>query len=429
MKKLKLSLIAITIVVSVCSLIIAFRLLNPSPPRVLSMSTGPEGSAYAEYARQYQNILAESGVRLDLQPSGGARENLVRMAQGNSDVGFVSMGTPDAEQAPELRSLGALFLEPMWIFTSDEDIGKGDVVSLSGKRISIGPSGSRSHAAAHSLFQLLHLSPGDLDLLELNPATAAAQLKAGALDAAIMVSNLVTPVVGELLSTEGIVLVDFARADAYIALFPELRKLVVPAGVGSLALNLPAKDTRILAFTSILAVREGLHPSVQALLLDAASRIHNRHDLFHNEGTYPAPVAYRIPLSDSALGYYDDGLPLLLRYLPFWLAVLVMQLLVAAIPLFGIVYPMLKLMPSAFAWAMRRQIYSVYLQLRRIDRELENSSMEELHQAEKTLNDLERKVTTARIPVSYATNLFALKAHVGAVLGRVQDEKASRKNA
>lgn len=426
MKRLKWFLIAVFIVVTVGSLIVAFRLLNPSPPRILSMSTGPTGSAYAEYAKQYRQILAESGVRLELQPSGGAGENLIRLTQGESDVGFVSMGTPDAEQAPELRSLGALFLEPMWVFTTDTDIAKGDIASLPGKRISIGPSGSRSYAAAHSLFQLLHLSPDDLDLFELDPATAASQLKAGELDAAIMVSNLVTPVVGGLLSSEGITLVDFDRADAYTALFPELRKLVVPAGVGSLARDLPPKDTRILAFTSILAVRESLHPSVQALLLDAASRIHNRRDLFHNEGAYPAPIAHIIPLSDSALGYYDDGLPLLLRYLPFWLAVLVMQLLVAAIPLFAIVFPMLKLMPSAFDWAMRRQIYSVYLQLRRIDRELENSSVEELRQAEKTLDGLERRVTTARIPVTYATNLFALKAHVGAVRGRVQDEKTRR---
>jgi hypothetical protein len=392
------------------------------------MSTGPEGSAYAVYAVQYQEILAESGVRLNLVSSGGAGENLLRVVQGESDVGFVSMGVPNTDTPAiyDLRSLGAMFLEPMWIFSSDEGIGNGDIASLPGKRISIGPQGSRSHAAAHSLFELLHLNVGDLDLFELDPATAAAQLKAGELDVAIMVSNLVTPVVRELLSTKNIALVDFVRADAYTALFPELRKLVVPAGVGSLAHDLPPKDTQILAFTSILAVRESLHPSVQALLLDAASRIHNSRDLFHNEGVYPAPVAHRIPLSDSALGYYDDGLPLLLRYLPFWLAVLAMQLLVAAIPLLGIAYPMLKLMPSAFDWAMRRQIYSIYLQLRRIDREIEEANMEKLDKAKETLDNLERRVTTARIPVTYATSLFALKGHVGAVRGRVIEEIVRR---
>ena len=104
-----------------------------------------------------------------------------------------------------------------------------------------------------------------------------------------------------------------------------------------------------------------------------------------------------------------------------------MQVLVAAIPLLTIVYPLLKLMPSVFDWAMRRQFYKVYVELRQMDRGLSSVDPGQIEHYKKRLEELEQRVTSLRVPVTYASMLYALKAHIGAVRQKVHaaDERAS----
>jgi len=419
--RLRILLALLGVVITFASLYFSFQLLNPTPPRVVTMVTGPPGSAFARMGEMYRDILAESGVDVVLRPSKGAIDNLEILSSGRSDIGFLTMGTPDTVDARTLRSLGAMFYEPLWLFTRNPVSGQGDIETLVRGRISIGPPKSRSNAASRHLLELNGLDPDRLDLLELAPAEAARRLETGELDSLFIVSNALSPVITQLLVNPQVHLVDFERADAYVALHPELTKLVVPEGVGDLALNLPPKDKRVLAFTAILAVRENLHPITQSLFLDAASRIHGHPDFFHGFGSFPRETDQVILLSDSARAYYADGRPFLLRLLPYWIAVLVMQTVAAAIPLLGVVYPLLKLLPALFHFVMRRRFHMVYNELRRIDRNIGSADPRQLAADRARLEELEQRVTALRAPVTYSTNIYALKAHIASVLNRVRN--------
>ena len=105
------------------------------------MSTGPAGSAYAAYAEQYRRYLADKGIELVLRSSGGASDNLERLSQVDSDVdvAFITMGSPGEADQSQLRSLGAMFFEPMWLFTTDPGLSSGNLASIQNLRISIGP--------------------------------------------------------------------------------------------------------------------------------------------------------------------------------------------------------------------------------------------------------------------------------------------------
>ncbi len=413
--------VAFAVVVTLLSLYISFRILNPTPPRVVTFATGPDGGAYAQLGEMYKEILAEHGVEVRLQPTDGSLENLELLSKGGSDIGFITMGEADEESAERLRSLGAMFMEPLWVFTRDSSMQQGDFRELYLKRTSIGPKNSQANNAARDLLTLFGSDPDELPLLELAPAEAADKLLAGELDTVFLVENAISPIIKRLISDPELVLVDFVRADAHVALHPQLTKLVVPAGVGSLALNLPARDSRVLAFTTIVAVREDLHPITQSLFLEAASQIHGDPDLFHTlAGEFPKPTDQMVLLSDSARAYYSDGRPFLLRLLPYWMAVLLMQLMAAVIPLLGVVYPMLRLMPSGFHWVMRHQFHRLYTELRRIDRSIATSDSKQLSAHLDRLEELEDRVTALRVPVTYASMIYALKAHISSVLNRVR---------
>src|SRR5688572_25564079 len=105
---------------------IAYELLDPTPPKRLTLATGQDQGAYAEFGRRYAQILRQNGVEVRLRPSAGAAENLalLRQAGGEVDVAFIQGGAdptlaradPDGEPQDDLVSLGSLFYEPVWIF-------------------------------------------------------------------------------------------------------------------------------------------------------------------------------------------------------------------------------------------------------------------------------------------------------------------------
>ena len=59
------------------------------------MATGAEGGANHELGIRYRNILAQSGVKLQLLPTAGGLENLARLRDPKSEVGvgFIQGGT------------------------------------------------------------------------------------------------------------------------------------------------------------------------------------------------------------------------------------------------------------------------------------------------------------------------------------------------
>lgn len=399
----------------------AFALLEPTPPRSVVISTGPPGSTYHALAERYRDRLAQDRVELILRESGGASENLERLNDPESgvDIGFVSMGLARPENSPDVRSLGALFYEPVWVFYTTPVLEEVPPSQLSGMRISVGVPGSLAHFVSLRLLELLEVSLSENEVLELEPADAAERLRSGGVDVAFFAAAAGTPVIEELLASDVVQLAHFPQADAYIARYPGLTKLTVPAGVGSFARRLPAEDKDILSFTGSLMVRSSLHPAIQSLLLDAASEIHGSPDMFHTLGPFPRSESLLIPLSDSADQFYRSGRPFLQRYLPFWMAVLVMQLVAILLPLIAIAYPVLRILPSAFGWAMRHRITRLYGELRLIEvaaAAADDTAARDTLSGQ--LDALERKVGRLRLPESFAPLLYTLRLHINVVRGR-----------
>ena len=398
-------------------------IIKPIPPHTVLMTTGSEGSAYFEVADRYRKILARDGVELRLMPSAGTIENLNRLNDPRSgvSVGFVQGGGTNAQSSPELASLGTIFYEPLWFFSRGLQLDRG-LSAFRGKRMSIGPEGSGARALALELLARNGIDQSFAELLPFTPELAGQKLLSGEIHAAIMLSSWDSPVVRKLVAATDVDLVSFPRTDAYVALYPFLNKLVLPAGVGELAKNRPPKDVVLIAPKSSLVVRRDLHPAIQYLLLDAASEIHAGPGIFHKAGEFPAAEATDLPLSNSARQFYKSGRPFLQRYLPFWLAVLVGQLLVLAIPVVGVLYPMLRLAPGLYGWGMRRRIYLLYGQLKFLEMELDRRHPgQDVADLVGKLDRLEERANHLRVPLAFAQMLYTLRMHMSIV--RTQIDK------
>ena len=409
-----LSAAVAVVVISACLVWAILVIGRPLPPRTVVMTTGPDGESYREWGEKYRAALARDGVDLKLVPSAGDVENLSRLGSPAAGVsaGFVAGGLAGANRSRGIVSLGTLSYDPMWIFCRGipEPV---HLKNLGGKRVSIGPEGSGTRAVMLETFRVIE--PGGFTQLSLTPRAGGEALLAGEIDCACMLTDSDAPIVRKLLGDERIALMTAPRADAYVARYPYLKKLTAPRGVGDLSKDLPKEDVTLLASMTSLLVRRDLHPAIQFLLLEAASEVHSEPGIFRRPGQFPAPEPVDFPLSKQVLTYHKSGGSFLQRNLPFWLAVLAERLLIVLIPLAGIAYPLLKVIPSLRDWFIEQRMMRLYTELREIEAMIVSGEGD----GAARLAALEKKVAAAWVPASHTRVLYNLKGHVAFIRARL----------
>jgi TRAP-type uncharacterized transport system substrate-binding protein len=400
---------------------LAFLLLRPTPPHSVGMAIDPEGSFDAEVGKRYQELLARDGIDLRLVPSAGAVDSVARLQDPKSgiSIAIIPGGITNLQESPRLVSLGTLFYEPLWLFSRNLHLETPE--QLRNLRISVGPEGSASHKLApEMLANVGFFEQKSSTLLSLTPQESAAKLLNGDIDAAVLMGAWDTPLVRQLLVAKNIDLVSVRRADAFVALYPFLNKLVLPAGVANLEENRPPTDVLLIAPKASLVVRDDLHPAVQYLLLEAASQIHFGPGIFHKEGQFPAPEAIDLPLSTYARQFYKTGSPFLQRNLPFWLAVLVQQVLVLLLPVVGVLYPLLRVSPGIFMSMQSRRVYGLYSELRFLERKLASAGSTDRADFINRLGQLEDRASGLWVPSSLRPHLYNLRLHIRLVREEAQ---------
>lgn len=418
-------------VLIVCGL--GFWLVDPAPPRIIDISTGPENSAYERFAKLYAAELAKNQIQLRFKTSQGSQENLQRISDPDSEieVGFVRSGSTDRTEAAEkgLVSLGSLFYEPIWIFYRD----KKEMTTISqfrGRRINVGPDGTGVGRIFEQILSVNNMSADDVSFQHLDDTPATVAFLAGQLDVLVFSTASDAPLVQMLLQTPGVRLFDFVQAEAYTRRFPYLSQVTLPRGIVDIGLDLPARDYHLISPTATLVAHESLHPALTGLLLQAAAKIHSRADWLSKQGEFPSDRYTEIPVSSEAEKFYKNGAPVLQRYLTFWVANFIERMWVVIVALGALFLPLSKIIPPLYVWRIRSRIYRWYGQLRTVEQIIDNlSSSDKKATLEKQLNyldEIEDKVNRISVPLSYAEELYGLRSHIQFVRTRVQSLLKSR---
>lgn len=416
-RDLLIASLPILLAVSLC-VWITLRFARPWPPDTIVMTTGSADGAYHAFAVRYQAILKQHGVELQLRPSSGALENLLRLKDPSSgvDVGFVQTGLAKASEDDPLVSLGSLFYEPVWVFyRSDATLDR--LIQLVSRRVAVGAPGSGTRALSDLLLSANDLTPDMLTLIPIGGEAAAKALFAGEVDVAIYVGAPESPIIRTLIANPDIKLMSVTIAEAYSRRFPFLTALTLPQGSMDLVREYPRQNTQLFATTATLIAREDLHPALISLLLQAASEVHSGAGPFHRVRDFPAPRDGDYPLSSEAQRYYKAGPPLLQRYLPFWVAVLVDRLLFLLLPVLAIALPLLRVMPTVYAWRVRRRIYRWYGELKYLEEEMRGSPLDSSHTSHflERLDRIEDRAFRRTLPLAFQNEMYTLREHIDLV--------------
>jgi TRAP transporter TAXI family solute receptor len=412
----------------VIAILITMHYLRPAPPSTVTITSGPEGSAFRRTADKYQKILARNGVTLRVLPSDGSQDNLKRLLDPNSkvDIGFVQGGLADAIETDGLISLGSLFYEPLYIFYRNPTPIK-KLSELRGRRIAIGPDGSGTHALALALLKANGIEGKDsAQLTDLSGKAVTSALLERQIDAAFMMSDSSAPEnIRELLHAPDVRLFEVTQVDAYTRRFRYLSKLELGSGTFDLGSNIPSSPLTLLAPTVELVARVGLHPALSDLLIEAAREVHGRAGLLHAAGEFPAPLDHEYPISGDAARFYKSGKSLSYRYMPFWLATLVDRILVVLIPTLIVVVPALRLLPAAYRWRIRSRIHRRYAELMALERvTLQTATDAEREPLRRRLEEIEKAVINLKIPAAFADQVYVLREHIKFVRDRLAEVPA-----
>jgi len=411
------------LLVSAVAIWIAVHFVRPAPPGTIVITSGPEGSAGRSAAERYRKILERSGVTLEILPSEGSLENLKRLADPkvNVDVGFVQGGLANLVDTSDLVSLGSIFYEAVLIFYRTE-VRLDRLSELKGRRLAIGPEGSGTRILTLALLKANGIEPkGPTRLLGLGGQAAAQALIEHQIDAAFLTADSASfATMRGLLHTRGVRLFDFTQAEAYVRRFRYLTRLDLPAGALDLGSNLPPRTLALIAPTVELIARTDLHPALSDLLIEAAREVHGRATLLQRAGEFPAPLEHEYRISHDATRYYKAGKGFAYRYLPFWLANLVDRTVVVLVPIIVVLIPSLRLVPIIYNWRIKSHVYRRYGELMALERAaLSQPSPEERDELLKRLDEIDRRIITAKAPGSVADQLYVLREHITWVRQRI----------
>ncbi|AOE83708.1 TAXI family TRAP transporter solute-binding subunit [Pseudomonas sp. TCU-HL1] len=402
-----------------------FYFVAPPPPMHARLATGSPSGGYHAFGEKLKAELAKRGFELELVRSTGSRDNLAKLQSGTVEIALVQSGqelTLNQKARERLHGLGVMYQEPLWLFKRKE-LQIDSMADLLPLRVAIGAENSGTRSVSDAILGANQITseryPPQWQPVSGTPAASA--LLTGELDAGFFLGPAESAVVQRLAASPELDLFSLRRSAAYRARLPYLTRLEVGEGLLNLASNSPSQDIRTLAPVATLVANDEFHPSLTPLILEAAREVMKNGTLLDPPGIYPSAKPQTLSTLDEADYYYEKGLPILQRYLPFRIASLADRYIILLIPLLVIMIPLSKAVGPIYRWRIRARIYRWYKDLREIDRKLGKDTPPEQLAAEiEQLEKLEQRLARVEVPLSYSNELYDLHMHLRYVIERLQ---------
>jgi hypothetical protein len=316
----------------------------------------------------------------------------------------------------------------VWIFYREESARKlpdgklTSITQLTKLRANTGPRGGGPTNILVKLLAANNVPREGLKFDRRPQGEAVAALFDGSLDAMVLVSSPEAPPVQALLFEPGLALFEFEQAEAYSRRLPYLGPVTLPRGVADLVRDIPPRDTKLIATTTMLVARESTHPALMQLFVQAAHKIHGEPGWLSRAGQFPSAQNIELPLAREAERFYRGGPPLLQRYLPFWLANLIDRMWVALLSIIAILIPLARIVPPLYTFRVRSKVFRGYRQLRAIENDIARGDRPPEELAEE-LQKLDAKAERITVPLSYTDELYDLRTHIRLVRERLVQTK------
>ncbi len=414
----------LTLLVPVFVVVLVVLLISSlAPPESIRLATGPKDGGYWRIGTEYRSKLAKDDISVELVETAGSVENIQKLIDGDVDVALVQGGIP-LPRGNDLESLGALFPEPLLIFTHiSEEVGRypGE---WGGIRLAAGKVGSGTRAAALALIEASGLQDSGIMLLEIGGSEAIAALRSGEADAALFVSPLRAPYLTEAIVDPELKLIEMALIDALSFNFATAHSAVVPAGSTTLAPPRPIQDVKILTLTASMIAADAVHPAVVDRLVHSANKIHGDRTVLQKAKEYPNTNSPPAPINDVAWHMINSGPNILHDIFPFWVAAQFGRVLLFLVPLLFLA-PFLRFVPALYVWFQNRRVWRHYQEIAALEGAIENAkTSDEIEAIATRLDDLAATLANLSLPLAYRQKAYDARLHIDLISQEIERRRA-----
>ncbi len=405
-------------------LVLGLRLI---PPKQLSIAAGTKGSAYYQIAQQYQAILAEDNIHLEIIETAGSQENntLLNAAERQVDIALIQGGIKASK--PELNALAAVFPEPLLAFARVDAQLKGNPFYWSGKRVALGAKGSGTRLVVEQLAQLTNapaLASNEPETY-LGGKAASEALRAGQLDLAFFVAPLSAPYLQSLYSDPAIQLLPMEHGEALASQLHEAHYVDLYSGAVRYQPPYPEATTALITLVAKLVAQDDLHPALVNRLVHAAKRLHGKRETLVMSEPFPNAGLLDMNPDLYAAKLLRDGFNPLEKTLPYWIVAQINRFAILLSPIIFLLLPLFKILPALLAWRMQSRVYRYYDRLHEIDLRLAERDKSPLKDNEKQslaqeLIEIELGLRCESLPLKYRESAYTAVQHVHLVRHRLE---------
>ena len=410
----------LVLLIFVATAVVVWSLLPAPLPGVVRLGTGPIDGHYARFGEALRKEVAKQGIELELVTTTGSMENIRLLVDGEIDVALLQGGIQGDTPAAQLESIASVFYELVLVVGRTD----WDASDIAGGRIAVGPPLSGGNALTRQLLDDQGVRDGvppGTQLVEIGGQRAVEALRAGELDSGVFVTPFDAPEVRALFSDPGLRVTDFTLAEAFTRYYPHLRRIVIPAGLVDLRLEIPSTDMQAIATTASLVIGRDAHRALIPLLIESARASLHQWGILAAPGEFPSALGVEAPLAPEARQYFDRGPSFFYRWLPFRYASAATRLMIFLIPLLTLLYPLFRLAGPAYGTLIRRRVYRWYRVLQKIEGKMDsNGDAASLLKIRKEIERIGGQIRHTHVPASYGASLFELRVHHRLLVDRLE---------
>ena len=209
----------------------------------LTLASGASGGVYLPVSRNIAKAAALRGLDIQVRPSSGSKENLLRLGAGGADLGVAQSDLaydafhglpPFPHRISTIRALSSLYTEPVQIVVRTP-LYIHHLTDLRGKRVALGPEGSGTESNAESLLEVAGLTLSEVSVRHLGFEAAFSALRRDEIDAVFVTSGVPSPAVEAVLRDRSAYLfeLDHDLIERLIEACPFFLATDIPAGTYS----------------------------------------------------------------------------------------------------------------------------------------------------------------------------------------------------
>ncbi|MEM9145826.1 MAG: TAXI family TRAP transporter solute-binding subunit [Pseudomonadota bacterium] len=400
------------------------------PPDTVTMASGRAGGGYHAVAERYRQILARDGITLKVIETAGSVENSRLLAEGKADIALMQGGV-DLPEGARAEALAAVFLEPFIVFHRRAVPQAVDPTNWTELRVALGEPSSGTHAAVTSVARALGLEIRPKETVPIGGPAAADALLAGEVDVAVFVTAIDAPFMRALMAADSVQLATFRDVEAVTRRLAYLHLVDIPPSAIDYVRQIPRERIELTAMLASLVIREDLHPAIVDRLTVAATEIHARGPrLISREMRFPHTEGLSLPVNRQAEARIRSGPSALDQILPWWIGAQLNRVMLLLLPVAVLTLPLLRALPSLYAWRMRARVYRYYDELIAIDKEASGHlAPERRRRLSDRLAEIDAETQALRLPASFRERAYALRMHIDLVRHRLAAEDGAPRTA